>query len=399
MKKLTVLLLCLSIIAATGCTNKQPAADASTTATQITDPPETTIQPETEDILVNDYIPDQVPMVAISLPVSEKNEYTEDDILLFSYKCQTISLIIPDSEIEQKVIVDLQTRLDGFKAAAQEISDQAKSDYNSSKQWENYFYEILYTPTRIDLSVLSLYGENASWVGGSHPSRNCTSSNYDLMTGDVLTLGSILTHEDALTTLCDLLIEEVAEIKAEKFIFEDYSDIIQSRFAQNESYNESWFFSNTGLSFYFSPYEIAPYSSGVITVTVPYEELTGIIEDRYFPAERDVANGAIQLIKQSDSFTQIAEVILDGSGEMVFLYTDRSVQDVSIEIGTTDANNNLVNATTIFASPILTPGDAVMLQADFQNAQQTIRVNYQANGRIITQYITLIENGTIQLNG
>lgn len=396
MKRLTALFLCVALFAA-GCTAKQPIEETSTATLQITEPSETTTQPETEDIHVNDYVPNQVPMAAISLPVSENNRYTEDDILLFSYKCQTISLIIPDSEIEQKVIVDLQTRLDGFNSAAQEISDRAKMDYNAGKDWKNYFYEILYTPTRIDLSVLSLYGENTSWVGSSHPSKNCTSSNYDLMTGDVLTLGSILTHEDALNSLCDLLIEEVTEIKAEKYLFEDYSEIIENRFAQNESYNEGWFFSSTGLSFYFSPYEIAPYSSGVITVTIPYDKLTGVIEDRYFPAEREVANGAMQLIKESDSFTQIAEVILDDTGEMIFLYTDRSVQDVSIEIETKDENNNFISATTIFATPILTPGDAVMLQKDFKNAQQTIRVIYQTNDQTITQYITLNENGAILL--
>lgn len=401
MKRITALLICIALLAAAGCSSKEAGEHTEAITQQTTAITETTTQPETEATVPNDFIPDQVPMAAISLPLSIKNKYTEEDILLFTYKCQTISLIIPDSEIEQKVIIDLQTRLDGFNSAAQEISERAKNDYAAGTDWQNYFYEVIYTPTRIDLSVLSLYGENTSWVGGSHPSRNCTSSNYDLMTGDVLTLGSILTHEDALDTLCGLLIEEVAEIKAEKYLFTDYRDIIQNRFAQNESYNESWFFSNSGLSFYFSPYEIAPYSSGVITVTIPYEKLTGVIEDRYFPAERDVANGTIQLVKESDAdledFTQIAEVILDGSGEMLFLYTERSVHDISIEIGTMGLNDVFINSTTVFSAPILTPGDAIMLQAILSNSQTVIRINYQANGNTISQYITCNSDGTIQM--
>ncbi len=402
MKKIMALLICTALLSGTGCTAKQPSENTTATTTQVTEITENTTEPETEATQVNDYIPEQTPMAAISLPISLKNEYTEDDVLLFTYKHQTISLIIPDSEIEQKVIIDLQTRLDGFNSAAQDISDRAKDDYSAGKEWKNYFYEVLYTPERIDLSVLSLFGENTSWVGGSHPSRSCVSANYDLMTGDVLTLGSILTHEDALDTLCTLLIEEVAEIKAEKYLFADYSDTIENRFAQNESYNESWFFSNTGLSFYFSPYEIAPYSSGVITVTIPYEKLTGVIEDRYFPAERDAANGAIDLIKESeadmDSFTQIAEVILDETGEMVFIYTDHAVHNVSIEVGTLDTNNNFIGTTTVFATSILTPGDAVMLQTVLDNTQETIRVNYQTNDKTITQYIIFNEDGSVQLS-
>lgn len=400
MKKLAALLICAALLTGTGCTARQPAEDVTTTIPQTSVPVEVTTQPETEAPIINDYIPDQVPMAAISLPVSDKNTYTEDDILLFTYKCQTISLIIPDSEIEHKVILDLQTRLDGFTSAAQEISDRAKNDYKANTDWNPYFYEILYTPERIDLSVLSLFGENTSWVGGSHPSRSCVSANYDLMTGDVLTLGSILTHEDTLDTLCSLLIEEVAEIKAEKYLFEDYSDTIENRFAQNESYNESWFFSNTGLSFYFSPYEIAPYSSGVITVTIPYEKLTGVIEDRYFPAERDAANGTIKLVAESDAemdtFTQIAEVIVDGTGEMVFIYTDHSVHNVSIEVGTFDLSNNFISGTTVFGTSILTPGDAVMLQAVLDDTQ-VIRINYNTDEKSITQYISLNTDGTITL--
>lgn len=402
MKKLIALLICIALLTATGCSKQKQAENNEITETpQMTDNPQTTTQPETEVTQVSDYVPEQVPMAAISLPVSETNAYTEDDVLLFTYRCQTISLIIPDSEIEQKVILDLQNRLDGFYADAQEISDRAKTDYIAGQDWTNYFFEVLYKPMRIDLSVLSLYGENTSWVGGAHPSKNCISSNYDLVTGDVLTLGSILTHEDALETLCDLLIEEVADIKAEKYLFTDYEDIIHNRFSQNESYNETWYFSNEGLSFYFSPYEIAPYSSGVITITIPYEKLTGIIEDRYFPAEREIANGTLNLVQEADAnledFTQIAEVILDSSGEMLFLYTNLSVHNVMVEIGALDENGNFIHEKSVFAAPILTPGDAIMLKAHTADDQSTIKVSYQTNDQTITQFIQTDDQGNVTL--
>ena len=401
MKKIYALLICFALLLSAGC-SADPVTKDTTNITRLPTQTSdcTTQQPEPEETVPNDYVPVQVPMAAISLPVSINNEYTEDDILLYSYKCQTVSLIIPDSEIEHNVIIDLQTRLDSFNIVAQEIRDRAKNDYTGTKDWNNYFYEILYTPTRIDLSVLSLYGEITSWGGGAHPSKSCISSNYDMTTGDILTLGTILTHEDKLDALCNLLIDEVADIKAEKYLYTDYSDIIRSRFAQNESYNESWFFSGSGLCFHFSPYEIAPYSSGVITITIPYEKLTGIIEDRYFPAERDVANGTVRIVKEDEAgltaFSQIAEVILDGTGEMLFIYTDRSVQDVSINIGTTDTAGNFVKSFSIFATPILTPGDAVMLQ-NLWDPQETIELKYMSNNKEITKYIFCDTDSEIQI--
>ena len=401
MKKLAIALVCMALLISTGCKAQQPINDTTTSTTAVVETTEVTTQPETETTEISSYIPDQVPMAAISLPVSEKKEYTEDDVLLFSYESQTISLIIPDSEIERKVILDIQNRLDGFNSEAEEIRLRAKADYTGNENWTNYFYNVLYTPGRIDLSVLSLHGVNTTWVGGAHPNHSCTSANYDLTTGDVLTLGSILTHEDSLSNLCQLLIDEATEIKAEKYLYTDYEDTIRNRFAQNESYNESWYFSNEGLCFYFSPYEIAPYSAGIITLTVPYENLTGIIEDRYFPAERDISTGTLRFVKQDDAdldtFSQIAEVVLDSEGQMVFLFTDTSIQEIAIEIGTLQGNGEFVQAKSIFAAPILTPGDAVMLQSTFYN-NDSIKVTYRSGDKIITQLLTCNDSGIIEFN-
>ena len=217
MKKIAIVLVCIALLTSAGCKAEQPIDDIIATTGVVATTAATT-QPVTEAAEINNYVPEQVPMAAISLPVSEKNEYTEDDVLLFSYKSQTISLIIPDSEIERKVILDIQKRLDGFNSEAEEIGLRAKADYTESENWNNYFYNVLYTPGRIDLSILSLHGVNTTWVGGAHPNHSCTSANYDLTTGDVLTLGSILTHVDSLQTLCQLLIDEATEIKAEKFL-------------------------------------------------------------------------------------------------------------------------------------------------------------------------------------
>ena len=395
MKKILSIALALTILLSFAACKKgeEPATvttNAPTEQTQNTTADESNTEP-TEPIA--DRIPEQAPMAAISLPVSTTTDHTENDVLLFTYQCQTMYLIIPDKEIEDRVILDFQKRLDRFSESATEYSQRAKDDYNGSENWTPYFYNILYSPTRIDLSVLSLYGTNTSWAGGAHPTHNCTSANYDLMTGDVLTLGSILTHEDSLDQLCALIISEVAEIKAEKFIMDDYENIIRNRFSKNESYNEAWFFSTEGLSFYFSPYEIAPYSSGTISVTIPYENLTGIIEDQYFPAEQEITTGTIQAIKQNDTnitnFSQIAEVILDKDGEMIFLFTDRSVQNISIEIGSwnTDRNEFIVDY-TVFAAPILTPGDAIMIQTIIPENEPNIRLVYTTQSECVTEYIS-----------
>ena len=403
MKKTIAALLALSMIVCfAGCnpdTQEKPTQNTNAVTEESTN--EATV--ETTEAVFQDVVPEQAPMAAVSLPISTTNSYTENDVLLFTYKCQTISLIIPDSEIEDKVILDFQKRLDDFSVSAQELNLQSKDDYQNKKEWTPYFYNILYNPTRIDLSVLSLFGTSTSWSGGAHPTRNCTSANYDLITGDVLTLGSILTHEDALESLCTLLTNSVAEIKAEKYIIDGYEEIIRSRLIGNESYNEAWYFDHNGLNFYFSPYEIAPYSSGIITVTIPYEKLTGIIEDKYFPPETDIATGLIQAKRQTDAdlsvFTQIAEVVLDKEGEMVFLYTDRAVHNLTVQVGSWNTDGTVFTEDcTVFATPMLTPGDAAMVQLSVPDTMPNVRIQYESNGKNIVEYISQSgKDGTILL--
>ena len=403
MKKIIAALLVISMLFCLAACKQDAASNDQTVATTTSELTKNTEITEDTEPVINDIIPEQAPMAAVSLPVSVTESYTEDDVLLFTYRCQTISLIIPDAEIEDKVIIDFQNRLDDFSESAQSLNLQSQNDYKSASNWNPYFFNILYSPTRIDHAVLSMFGNNISWAGGAHPTHNCTSANYDLITGDVLTLGSILTHEDALDDLCGLLIDSVAEIKAEKFIMSDYEDTIRTRLIQNESYNEAWYFDNNGINFYFSPYEIAPYSSGVITVNIPYEKLVGIIEDRYFPPESDVTTGTIKAIKHADAdaaqFTQIAEIIIDKEGEMIFLYTDKSVQNVSIEYGYwNDSQTVFSTQCTVFATPCLTPGDAAMIQLSSSDAPPCVRLKYESNQETIVEYIVLNQdNGSILL--
>ena len=47
--------------------------------------------------------------------------------------------------------------------------------------------------------------------------------------------------------------------------------------------NENFFFNTDGLAFSYPPYFIAPYSEGNVVLTVPYDELVGVLKDEYLP--------------------------------------------------------------------------------------------------------------------
>lgn len=377
MKKFLPFILTLALLLA-GCSgNAAPTTEPSTS--ESTQPStDAATQPQIQ----------QADMSAVALPAVVDTIRAEDGAELFTSTTQSIELVVPDPDVADKIIIDFLTRQDQYSTAAQSIGAAAVEAY-TAENWTPYVYSALYDAMRIDENVLSLAGTVISWSGGSHPNYNCVYANYDMVTGDVMTLGSILTHKDRSADLCQLLIDAIAPIREESGIWSDYDSFIRDRFAADISYDDAWYFDSQGLCFRFTPYEIAPYASGIISVTIPYDKLVGIIEDAYFPVEKDMILGSVEAAALSDSntgdFTQIAELVLDESGSMVLLYTQSAVYDVRIK-----ADDSYV----ALATSALTPGDAIMVQADFEST--TLVLEY-GSGESLTERYIQVSGDTVTL--
>lgn len=349
MKKLFVFSLVLSLILV-GC--KRAETPETTTATT-----------ETVNIQ-NDVVQmKQRPLVAVSLPSTTETETNVSGTVIFKMSTQHMQLTMSDSDVAEKVVLDFLNRIDAFNANGEQIRQNAISEFqNDEERSIPYEYGIRFEPQRVDQGILSLFGTEITYLGGAHPSHHCVSVNYDLITGETLTLGSILTHENALPSLKALLLSQLN--KLQDSLFNDYKDTINKRFEGEESFDEDWFFTTTGLCFYFSPYEIAPYASGTIIAVIPYEELTGIIADEFFPAERELASGDVFVTTYDKAVlsdeTEIAELILDPNGERYILQTDYGVQDIVV----------IYNNSRVFAMQQLTKGDALRIQVDPEMAHQ-----------------------------
>ena len=236
-----------------------------------------------------------------------------------------------------------------------------------------------------------------TYSGASHPERLSVSASYDLVTGDVLTLGSIMSANATTEDFCALVLEVLKEIEGSKYLYDGYEETVKQRFRQDESQDQDWYFSTSGLCFYFVPYEIAPYSSGVIIAEIPYGELSGLLYDGYFPAEREATAGCIYatVLDETDTarFTQIAELVLDPNEEMVFLQTDGVLWDVKLEYGAWDSTSRtFVPVYTALFSASLTPGDAIMIQSD---ELSSLRLTYTNGAETVSQHFSRSEDGII----
>ena len=372
MKKIiTILLSMCMLLCLLGCQRN--------VATDTQPPTDDTVAQNTPAVILG------VPFTAVSVPTVTDEVKAEDGTVIFTKGHQDISMTLSGQAAADQIVLDFLNRIDAGCANADSILTAAKSAYaskGSSDNWIPYSCSIRFEPTRIDQAVLSLFGNNISYTGGSHPDYRCVAINYNLITGEALSLGSILTGVDGVDQLRKLVLSDLETQKQEKYLREGYEETVNQRFAGEESHDYNWYFSDEGICFYFAPYEIAPYSSGVIVAQVPYEQLVGIITDEFFPPERQNLSGTMEFVSfdsNNNQYEHISELILDNGGQMHALQTDSCVQDIRIIV--TDPLT--YEDHTVYAALYLNPQEAIVIQSN-DTQLRNMHVEYQSNGETVS---------------
>ncbi len=397
MKKLLLLLLCVCmILSMAACKNAEPSTPTEAT-TVPTQPVEPTVEPTAPTTPPEVQDPAQELLThAVALPKIRDSIYAEDGTELFTLSYPEIQLNLGDTNVSDTITCNLQDRMTGALTTASDIKALAQNDFANSAYWTPYFMDISYTPTRVDQAVLSLFGNRSIYSGGPHPNLATESVTYDMRTGIVLSIVDVVENTCTGETMTPLLLEALEPMKTE--LFYDYDLVIQEQFTDSFSGISQWYFSRNGLCFHFSPYEIAPYSSGTIIAEIPYEKLEGILLAKYMPQSYDNANGSmygeLYATSDEDRFSFIADVMVNQTGMPVVLYSDATVTDVRIELGAWYADGSqYVASSTVFAADVLNVGSAVKLIANLDSSDTTLRLIYRSANQEISAFITLDEIG------
>lgn len=397
-----ILIFCLALQLA-GCslipTPTQEASDPPETTAPTTAATEEATQPEPSTEVSGTTV--QLPLASVALPVITESATASDGTVIFNYTYQNIALIAPDPSVADLVIIDFLTRIDATRDAASEVHAMAETAYNGAENWSPYLCMVSYEPKRIDAGVLSLLGAQVSYYGTRHPETVYSAVNYDLITGETLKLNDILATDSTVDTLLQGVLTALSARQQELYLFGDYEDTVRQLFS-GSSIQSTWYFSNTGLCFYFAPTEIAPYTSGVIAAEIPYDQLAGVIKDAFFPAEQDTATGTViaQQFTQADleSYSRFSEVVLDAEGDQILLHADKPVHNIRIETGTWSSSGAFYTPQhTVFSASGLSSGDAIMVQALLSESAPALRLSYDTADETVYVFIAKSSDGTVSL--
>lgn len=263
MKKFFVL-MAIIIVGLYGCKSREP--DDITVPTISTNP-ETYSSENDVDIF---------PLYSIE-PISESKDIKNDYGTVIISIDASVPSISPSNDISDEINDYYKKMLHNNVSNAElELQDSLNS-YNNEPTAPYYFNQN-YTICLNNKNFISIKRQNEIYSGGVHENYTIYSDNFDLKSGGKLSLSDIFSVDE--DVYMPRLLESVeAEIEANKSnYYEKYKDMLSDFNQQN------FYLTQTHLVLFYQYYDLAAYSVGIPEFSIPYEEISDIMN-------KEVKNG------------------------------------------------------------------------------------------------------------
>ncbi len=171
---------------------------------------------------------------------------------------------------EPRKLRSIDAAMDEFM---QEYQDYKKLPGATSAPWEERTVTVRYQADRI----VSLNFELSFFLGGAHPQYASTFTSFNTATGARIRLADVLIagYEPRLTQIAEKTFRESNGIKPGATLRDaGYT------FFQNDTFalNDNFWIGPKGITFYYNPYEIAPYAMGTTELLLPYRAIKDLIK-------------------------------------------------------------------------------------------------------------------------
>ncbi|MCF2488565.1 DUF3298 and DUF4163 domain-containing protein [Dyadobacter sp. CY347] len=127
--------------------------------------------------------------------------------------------------------------------------------------------------------VLFYQLDHYAFTGGAHPNTFRSYHAFSTETGKEIEMKDFISDSTKLLSLVDKAFRKTEKLSAETDLEEAGYFLLNHKFVLPVAY----VFTPAGILFYYNPYEIAAYARGAIHFTIPYAELSGVIDrDKVF---------------------------------------------------------------------------------------------------------------------
>lgn len=319
--------------------------------------------------------------MTVSYGFKDEELKSDDGTTYYRQSLGTATVSSKDERAAERINSSLAELYVKFGADA-EYTQRVAEDQTDGEQIALSYY-CAPSVTRCDTRVLSAVFDVSQDVGGIHADSTRTSRSYNADNGSLLTLADIAKNEEQLKTFIKNYVIGLAAGDDYKeggvsILFDDFESTINDLVDAGAN----WYFSDGGLVFYANPYDIAPYSRGVLTFEIPYSALAEFIDESFMPVEYEGDNGML-LADDGDkldrsSLNILGTVTVDEDGQSVVLSAEETVYNVKI----------YTSGRMLWQRNYLTTGEGVEVKSFIPDAQPNIAVSYElADGTEIVRGI------------
>lgn len=326
------------------------------------------------------------------------NTVTNDDGLTLLYENQSLPVFTSADRTRSEWVDDLLQKIDrDFKTDSRNLHEYAVEfvDLNGTDYFYSHSNYQQLGIARHDAAVVSLISLSSLYSGGSHPNSVQIAYNLDIENQRLLRLEDVIAEGSAseLAELVHTGVDEKFAPLGEGALFDDYKATIDTTMIYGNM-TPYWYLNDVGLVIFYNQYELGPYAAGIINVELPYEALSGILLEDYFPAEPDGEPGNLILRGDWAGYRRIP-ITIEPEGETLLVGVEGHVHQVQLsEVlwleDTPIARELLFSAMTMGQNDVLeiTGGytdDARSFAIEFINGQGEHKLYYIHDGDLSTE--------------
>lgn len=200
-----------------------------------------------------------------------QKEFTNQDGKTIGEVTYTIPQLTARSTEAGMINQDILAWYEDSLANADEMSDiAAEEEYETDSDRLLYTSGAEYSLTYLDDTKICLLLDGYEYTGGAHGMPSKTALIYDLTSGQRLEAEDLFdVTEEEFETLFTEAFCELIESDSDEY-WEDAMDYVGGA---ADFTNENYYLTETGVTFYFEPYELAAYARGYVEAEISYDKL------------------------------------------------------------------------------------------------------------------------------
>ena len=235
----------------------------------------------------------------------------KDGTLIASGSYDTVSLteetIIENIYLNTAIETENSVIEQKYEETFSELKEAAENAFSEPREDTEEFaagnMEGKIVPVRCDQSVLSFYEVTSLYYpGAAHGNVGYSGYNYKSATGERITLADVFKDPAALKPV----VAKYLRAQADGSPIEDAEDALQYYFDEGNMDDLTWVIDQDGVTFLFSPSDIAPYAMGALEAKISFDGESSLFTGNYGPSGDGYA-------KTMSPFTEL-RVDLDGDG-------------------------------------------------------------------------------------